>query len=324
MKDLSFRGFQGKSEFPRMAALLQANAVADHAEFWPTAESLERDYEHLINSTPATDMLMVENPAGELIAYARVEWQRDSEDQQVFGFPFNIHPDYRSVELAHYLLQWVEKRSKEVALETNLGIKAILRAFVRDLDMEQHRKESLELEGFQTVRFMNRMRRDLAEPIDVPPMPEGLEIRPVPETHYRATVLAMDEAFRDHWGHSPFTDEMYEQWIKQPNLDPSLWKVAWAGDEIAAGVLNFIDKEANTQFNIQRGWTDPIFTRRPWRKRGLAHALIMRSLQMFKEMGMTEAMLGVDTQNPSGAYRLYESCGFKSVMHSAVYEKDLA
>ncbi len=68
MKDLSFRGFQGKSDFPRMAALLQATAIADQAEFWITAESLERDYEHLINSTPATDMLMVENPAGELIA----------------------------------------------------------------------------------------------------------------------------------------------------------------------------------------------------------------------------------------------------------------
>ena len=44
---------------------------------------------------------------------------------------------------------------------------------------------------------------------------------------------------------------------------------------------------------------------------------------MFKEMGMTEAMLGVDTQNPSGAFRLYESCGFKPIMRSVVYEKSV-
>jgi ribosomal protein S18 acetylase RimI-like enzyme len=87
--------------------------------------------------------------------------------------------------------------------------------------------------------------------------------------------------------------------------------------------LNFVDAEANIQLNVKRGWTDPIFTRRPWRKRGLAHALLLRSLEMFKEMGMTEAMLGVDTQNPNGAFDLYEKCGFKSVMRSVVYEKAL-
>jgi ribosomal protein S18 acetylase RimI-like enzyme len=50
----------------------------------------------------------------------------------------------------------------------------------------------------------------------------------------------------------------------------------------------------------------------------------MRSLQMFKEMGMTEAMLGVDTQNPSGAFALYEHCGFRSTLRSVVYEKLLS
>jgi hypothetical protein len=44
---------------------------------------------------------------------------------------------------------------------------------------------------------------------------------------------------------------------------------------------------------------------------------------MFKDMGMTEAMLGVDTQNPSGAFVLYESCGFKPVQRSVVFEKDI-
>ncbi len=47
------------------------------------------------------------------------------------------------------------------------------------------------------------------------------------------------------------------------------------------------------------------------------------SLEMFKKMGMNEAMLGVDTQNPNGAFDLYEKCGFRSMTKSIIYEKAL-
>jgi GNAT superfamily N-acetyltransferase len=136
-------------------------------------------------------------------------------------------------------------------------------------------------------------------------------------------IEGLVEAFRDHWGSSPFTEENYQAFISSPQFQPALWQVAWDGDQVAAGILNFVDEEANKQFNIQRGWTDPIFTRRPWRKRGLARALLVRSLQMFKDMGMTEARLGVDTQNPNGAFGLYESCGFVPVLRTVIYEKKL-
>ena len=73
----------------------------------------------------------------------------------------------------------------------------------------------------------------------------------------------------------------------------------------------------------KRGWTENIAVRRPWRKRGLARALIIRSLAMLKAQGMTEAALGVDTQNTSGALRVYESCGFKPVFTSVNYRKEM-
>jgi len=75
------------------------------------------------------------------------------------------------------------------------------------------------------------------------------------------------------------------------------------------------------QLNIQRGWVEPIITRCPWRRRGLARALLLRSLRMFKDMGMTEAALVMDTQNPFGALGLYESCGFRMEYRSVIYEK---
>lgn len=318
-----FRGFAGKSDYPKMAKLIQEISIADDTQNWTTAEDIERDYGHLVNSKPETDMLMVEDQQGNLAAYVRVDWDLDDEKRQVFGFPFNIHPTARTMPLHSHLLGWVEKRSREVAAETQAASTSILRAFLRNVEKDEMMKEALEGQGFSPVRFMNRMLRNLNEPIEVPPIPEGLEVRPVPESHYRAVIDALDEAFQDHWGHTPLRDADYQAWSSSPVFKPSLWQVAWDGEQVAAGVLNTVDEEANKQFNIQRGITDPIFTRRPWRKRGLARTLLMRSLQMFKDMGMTEAVLGVDTQNPSGAFALYESCGFKPVLRSVFYEKNI-
>jgi ribosomal protein S18 acetylase RimI-like enzyme len=61
--------------------------------------------------------------------------------------------------------------------------------------------------------------------------------------------------------------------------------------------------------------------RRPWRKQGLARALIARSMRLLQEQGMTEAGLGVDAQNPNGALRLYEGLGFRVIRRFATFEK---
>jgi hypothetical protein len=38
---------------------------------------------------------------------------------------------------------------------------------------------------------------------------------------------------------------------------------------------------------------------------------------------MTEAALGVDTENVTGALRLYEGCGFRPVSRSTTFRKPL-
>jgi len=63
--------------------------------------------------------------------------------------------------------------------------------------------------------------------------------------------------------------------------------------------------------------------RRPWRRRGLARALIARSFGVIKELGMTEAALGVDAENISGALQLYKSMGFQVVKRYTTYRKPM-
>ena len=87
--------------------------------------------------------------------------------------------------------------------------------------------------------------------------------------------------------------------------------VALDGDEVAGGIINDIDRNQNAALGVERGWLQSVFTRRRWRRRGLATALIAESLRVLLDRGMTSAALGVDADNPSGAFGLYEGLGFE-------------
>jgi ribosomal protein S18 acetylase RimI-like enzyme len=97
--------------------------------------------------------------------------------------------------------------------------------------------------------------------------------------------------------------------------------VAWEGQQVAGMVLNRLDREQNEQYQRQRGYTQDVFVRRPWRRRGLARSLLAQSIRMFRDAGMQETALGVDTQNPSGALKLYESLDYRQIKRHTFFNK---
>ena len=129
-------------------------------------------------------------------------------------------------------------------------------------------------------------------------------------TAMRRVFDADVEAFRDHFGWTEGSDAKFAEFVEDPDLDPALWLVAFDGDEVAGAVLNGIHVDADGAVS---GWLDSIFTRRPWRRRGLARALIARSLVLLRDRGLDAASLGVDLTNPHQALALYESCGFRMI-----------
>jgi mycothiol synthase len=166
--------------------------------------------------------------------------------------------------------------------------------------------------GYSPARWFADMDRPLDGDLpEVPPMPDGLELRPASAEDAPGVWRADHEAFRDHWGGFDDSEASYRRWIESPEFQPELMVVAWDGDEIASAVLNVVYAEENRQLGIERGWLDSVFTRRAWRRRGLARALIVRSLHLLREQGLKVASLGVDADNPSGAFGLYESVGFR-------------
>jgi len=106
-----------------------------------------------------------------------------------------------------------------------------------------------------------------------------------------------------------------------PNIDTALWRVAWAGEEVAGSVMTFVWPDENEQLGLNRGWLEHISVRRPWRKQGLATALITDAMRGLRDLGIDEAILGVDAKNPTGALQLYESLGFRRHRTGLSYRK---
>ena len=318
---LTFRHFRGEADYPHMAALIAACKVADDVERSTNVEDIARTYRHLENCDPQTDMLFAE-VNGQMIAYGRIWWDDLLEGIRLyhpFGF---LHPDWRHKGIGIALWEAGEDRVREIAAGHPKEMPKFLQ--VEPFESEKDLVALLELRGYQPARYETYMVRDLSEPFPETPMPPGLEVRPVKPEKLRHIFEASNEAFRDHWGSRDESEEGYKAEMEAPYFRPELWKVAWDGDQMASVIHNFVDEKENEEYKRKRGYTEGICTRRPWRKLGLAHALLVQSMQMFKEMGMTETALSADSQNISGAVRLYESVGYRKVKLQINYRKPLA
>jgi mycothiol synthase len=317
---LTFRAFRGEEDYPHMATLIAACKEADGVERSTNVDDIARSYRHLENCDPQSDMLIAEIN-GQMIAYGRIWWDDLLEGIRLyhpFGF---LHPDWRHKGIGTAMWKAGENRIEAIAAGHPAEMPKFLQA--EPFESEKDLIALLESRSFVPTRYETHMVRDLSEPFPEAPMPPGLEVRPVSPEQYRHIFEASNEAFRDHWGSRDESEEEYKSELESPEFHPEFWKVAWDGDQMASVIHNFVDEKENAEYQRKRGYTEGICTRRPWRKMGLAHSLLVQSMQMFKEMGMTETALSADSQNISGAVRLYESVGYRKVKMQIVYRKPL-
>jgi len=320
---LSFRHFRGPSDYPKMAAAIAASSEADKVERVTTAEDLAASYAHVTNCDPYQDMIFPEIN-GEVIGYSRGWWNLEDNGPYLYQFVGFLVPAWRRKGIGRVMLHWMEQRLRTIAADHPTESTKFFQAFITQ--DETGLAAMLERAGYQPIRYGWGMQRPTLDDIPNFPLPEGLEVRPVEPDQYRAIWDADVEAFRDHWGFSQPTEENYQAWLEDKTIfQPHLWQIAWdvATNQVAGQVRTFINHAENEKYNRKRGFTEFISVRRPWRKRGLARALIVRSLLAQKEQGMTESELGVDSENLSGATRVYEACGFRVVKQSTVYRKPL-
>ena len=312
---LTARAFRDASDFEPMAALQSLANAHDGIPWLPTEESFRTQVDGAEGLDPQADIVLVEDPHG-LIAFAIVERiVRDGvPNYDLWGY---VRPNHRRLGIGAALFERnLGRIASRVRWEDPDGA-VVLRAHANELGVGH--RALLEAHGFDLIRHFFLMRRTGLGEVPLEPLPAGLELRPVTVGQHRRIWEAECEAFQDHWGAHTYTDHDFQVTFSQSALDTALWAVAWDGDEVAGVVQGWIWREENEATGIDRGWLEKISVRRPWRQRGLGRALTAAGLARLRDAGMTEAMLGVDAQNPTRALGLYERLGFEVHQRSAVY-----
>jgi mycothiol synthase len=312
------RPYAGESDIPALTRIANDAMAADEVADRLTVAQLRIELRPDEKSNPATDLIVAEVD-GATVGFVKVEWIDTNDGLREYRSWGEVDPAWRRRGVGSVLMAQARQRIAEVAAGHDIDRPRVAGCWAADTDRGAH--VLYEQNGYQAVRWFFHMTRDLADPIADIPLPEGLEVRPVTREDAHRLFMADNEAFLDHFGGVDTSDAHFARWVDGPEFDPSLHVVAFDGDEIAGAVINAIYPDANRDLGVERGWLDSVFTRRPWRGRGLAHALVARSLTLIRDLGMAEAILGVDAGNETGALGVYTDNGFVASEKFTAYRR---
>jgi mycothiol synthase len=227
-----------------------------------------------------------------------------------------VHPRFRNRGIGTEILRLTEERAREQAPSVPAGERVYLQNAT--LDQDDCTQRFYRGHGYEPVRGFWGMTIDLEEAPEVPRVP-GIEIRTIDHpAEARAVHEAHQEAFATHWEFRPTPwEEWEEKRLGKETFDPTLWWVALDGDRIA-GVSICAHKR-----NPDQGWVDALGVRPEYRRRGIADALLKTAFAEFFRRGEPKVGLGVDAESPTGATRLYDRAGMRTLWQAVVWEKEL-
>jgi mycothiol synthase len=288
-----------------VAEMLLADDVADTGQSDFDADFLRDQW-----SSPGLDLSVdawvVTAPRSTIVGHANVAPEGDSKLKS-WGL---VHPDHRGRGLGSVLLDRIETRAAE-RLGPGSGS-----VFTAVTDVDEAGAALVGSRGFERVRSFRHLQLDLDGPRPEPgEPPPGIEITGIdPERDLARVHAIFVEVFREEWGYRviPFEDWSSLE-VETTSYDPSLWLLATDGDEAVGALSSVVWGD--------RGWVGELGVRKPWRGRGIASALLRRAFATFAARGLPRVMLNVDAANPTGAVRLYERLGMRTVRGWNVYEK---
>ena len=258
----------------------------------------------------AGETCLVFNRAGRLVGSMLLEQSMYAN----FGVTICVFPPEPGLHLDDSLLSRAESRARALMVQAQPGVQVTLDSWVSSIDQES--RKSYERAGFQEVHRNWRMEIEF-NGLPVSPMwPEGVELRPfVPERDDRAVFEVVEKAFQDQWEYTPEDFAEWRYWtIEQADFDPSLYFIAWAGDQPVGGALCHAGPP---------GWVNSLAVAREWRGRGLGLALLQHAFGELYHRDLRRAGLAVDSQNPTGATRLYQRAGMRKTREYLNMQKEL-
>jgi mycothiol synthase len=270
-----------------------------------------------------TNTLALVLPDGSLAASTMVNARLHGlESRRVFLWGVT-HPAHRGLGIGTELRAWGVARAEEILADQPAELLRLVET-VKEVQLADA-VALHEAAGFRPARWYFDMRRDLREPL--PAMPDLGDLRLVAyEPSMGQPLLAIhNEAFADHWGSEPLTPETWNhEFVGDPFFRGDLSFVVCDGAEIAGYAVNYVVESDWEAIGVREGCVGLLGVRRPWRRRSVATALLVRSMEAFRAAGLEAATLGVDAENPTGAVGIYERVGFRPIRRSVRLQRPFA
>lgn len=258
---------------------------------------------------------------GSMIAYAGLRTSPSVTGRHEMDFYGAVHPGQRGRGLGTRLLAWAEQAALPLHRARYPGHPLALSA-----SCPAGQGDALALfaaAGYEQARWFHFMSRDLTGALPDGQPPEGVRIAGYAADLSQAARQVRDQAFRDHWGSTQTTAESWQHFVGHESFRPAFSFLAYLGDK-PVGVLIAQEYDAFREATGRREcYIATVGVTKAARGRGIASALIRRSLAAAQAHGCNVATLNVDADSPTGALTLYEHIGFTTQRTSVTFIKDL-
>lgn len=298
---------------------LRAIEAVDHPNFVTPRqefeEQLTRSYVDL-----ARDSLLAIDEDGRVLAFG-LTILSPSQDTLVRAFlEGGVRPEPRGRGIGRELFRWQQERALEQFAASDSVLPGWVMVWADARATGTGRLASRF--GFREARYFLELRRDLSQPIEDREL-EGFTIVPFEASMAEAVRLARNDAFRDHWGSQPSTEEEWEPIVSSEVFRPDLSCVALAENgDVAGFVLTIVNEEDFALQGFSSSYLDYVGVPRAYRKRGVAPALLTWALNAASASGLDMVVLDVDSDNPSGALGFYAGVGFVEANRSISFLRE--
>ncbi|MBX3092803.1 MAG: GNAT family N-acetyltransferase, partial [Cryobacterium sp.] len=225
-----------------------------------------------------------------------------------------VRPSHRGRGVGRQVLAWQEGRALQQFAASDKSLPGWMIVWA-----DERATETIRLTGrfgFRIVRYFLELRRDLALAIE-PRALDGFEVVPFTAERTEAVRLARNDAFQDHWGSQPTIEEDWREALSRSvfRRDLSFLAIAPNGD-VAGFVLSEVNEEDFELQGFTSAYIELVGVTRQYRSRGVAAALLSRTLGAIADAGLEMAVLDVDSDSPTGALGLYTGLGFVAANRS--------
>lgn len=245
-----------------------------------------------------------------MVGYSSAAHKLLVEDVHRVTVSGGVHPEYRRRGLGAELLAAGIASAKALHAIHHPGLPLAIDA--QNNAFNDSARACYQAAGMAPVRWYSHMRHPLGAAVVDVPTPDGLVVERYSVNNDAEFFAVSNESVLDRWGGVPMPLEQWRAFRGWPAFRPDLsFLLRDVGSGTAAGMLLTYSWDADTAATgVRDAHLLRIGTRRAYRKRGVASALISHALRSALDAGFDRTSIEVDTDNPTGSNGLYERAGF--------------